>query len=65
MASEYPANAGDPMAINTEMILSKRSKSHGMSMFQHLALVYMVITCEPLKDDIPVAPNGSWNIRAT
>jgi len=33
MAREYPANAGDPMAINTEARLSMRSKWHEASAF--------------------------------
>ena len=40
MASEYPANAGDPTVMNTETRLSTRSKIHDASSFSvHYLLI--------------------------
>ena len=58
MASEYPANAGDPTVTKTETRLSRRPKIHEGSKFnvRHLLSV---------GDHALVAPNGSWNIKAS
>ena len=60
MASEYPANAGDPMAMNTETKLSTLSDIQETSAFhvQH-SLIGLSTGDHP-----PEAPNGNWNIRA-